>query len=55
MFFQLVFWETADTGESLKTIQGMSNLYAFLADEQNSQLLSVLEDNIQKLITETDV
>lgn len=38
------------TGEILKTVQGMNNLYNLLSDESNRQLLDVLEDNINCLI-----
>ncbi len=38
------------TGTVLKTIQGMSNLYKFLEDEDNRDILEVLEDSIDSLI-----
>ena len=39
-----------ETGEVLKTVQGMSNLYNLLSDEENIDLLMVLENNIDTII-----
>ena len=42
----------SDTGEVLKTLQGMSKLCDFLQDEENEDVLIMLENSINEVINE---